>query len=315
MSNRQIDASVVVCTYNRAESLRRTLKGVLEQQLDKSTLWEIIVVDNNSSDNTRQVVADLQRQSSKIPMRYEFEQRQGLSHARNRGVACARGKFILFTDDDVSAEPHWLAETLLGMAQYACEAGGGWIGPVWAKPRPPWLSQRFYGFLALRTDEDGPKSVIDIQEAPFGANMVFRKRVFDRFGLFATDRGRVGATLWSGEDTELFQRLLAAGAKVMYFPKARVFHHIDQARMKKRYFWKWRFHASCNEAKTGKISSSRQLLGVPLYIFRQGMVAAYQAIASRFYRNPPEVLHREMILSHFLGTIYGLSTARAQNRR
>jgi glycosyltransferase involved in cell wall biosynthesis len=280
--------------------------------MDGNTSWEVIVVDNNSSDHTPQVVAELQRRSNEIPLRYEFEERQGLSHARNRGIACACGEFILFTDDDVSPEPDWLAEALAGMAEHACEAGGGWIGPVWAKPRPPWLAERFYGFLALRTDEDGPKSVTDIQEAPFGANMVFRKAAFDRFGVFATDRGRIGTTLWSGEDTEFFQRLLSAGANVMYFPKARVYHHIDKTRMKKQYFWKWRFHASYNQAKTGRICSRRKLFGVPLYIFRQAIVAAYQAIASRFYGSAAKVLHEEMILSHFLGTICSLSTARRQ---
>lgn len=315
MSNRQIDASVVVCTYNRAESLKRTLNKLLEQQVDRNTSWEVIVVDNNSSDHTPQVVGELQGQSIELPLRYEFEQRQGLSHARNRGIACAHGECILFTDDDVSPEPYWLAETLVGMAQYACQAGGGWIGPVWAKPPPSWLAQRFYGFLALRTDEDGPKLVTEIQEAPFGANMVFRKEAFDRFGVFATDRGRIGTTLWSGEDTELFQRLLAAGAKVMYFPKARVYHHIDKTRMKKQYFWKWRFHASYNQARTGNVSGSRKVLGVPLYILRQTMTAFCNAIISRFCSHPAEVLHKEMILSHFLGTVCGLSSNRVRGQQ
>lgn len=310
-----MDASVVVCTYNRAESLRRTLDKILEQRLDRNIPWEVIVVDNNSKDYTRQVVENFKERMDSPIIRYEFEGKQGLSYARNRGVISARGKYILFTDDDVSPEPNWLNEIVTGMAHYGCNACGGWIGPAWAEPPPPWLTKRFYGFLALRIDENGPKLVTTLNEAPFGANMAFCKSVFDCYGLFDTNRGRVGNRLWSGEDGEFFQRLFHGGAKVMYFPQARVYHHIDRYRMRKHYFRKWRFQTSYNISKTEEIVGSRRILGVPIYIMRQTLTAAYKAFVSRIYREPSEVLHREMIFSHFLGAVYGLCSREKEKRR
>ena len=115
-----MDASIIVCTYNRADSLKETLHALQRQEL--LTIlheWEVIVVDNNSNDHTRQVVEDIQRRWSIL--RYEFEESQGLSFARNHGIACAKGEIILFTDDDVLPEPTWLETTLLGMESYqAC---------------------------------------------------------------------------------------------------------------------------------------------------------------------------------------------------
>jgi glycosyltransferase involved in cell wall biosynthesis len=290
------------------------LTKTLTQRIDRNIAWEIIVVDNNSSDHTRQVVRQLQEQFIAVPISYAFESKQGLSHARNRGIACSRGDLVLFTDDDVSPDPDWLKESVAGMLQYGCDAGGGWIGPVWAREKPRWLTERYYGFLALRVDEGEPRLVRDLEQVPFGANMIFCKSVFERFGLFSTDRGRVGKKLWSGEDTDIFARLLKAGTKIMYFPQAKVYHHIDPMRMKKQYFRRWRFQTSCNEATTDGITGRRRIFGVPPYIVWQTLVATYKAMASRFYDHPGEVLHKDMILSHFMGTIYGLLSNRTESQ-
>ena len=294
MYKREIDASVIVCTYNRAESLRRTLDRILRQKVDNALSWEVIVVDNNSTDHTYQVVEDAKREAYRLVVRYEFEKKQGLSHARNRGLASSHGKLILFTDDDVSPDPNWLNVIVNSMAEYDCDACGGWIGPVWEEAPPPWLTDRFYGFLALRVDEDGPKLVTNVRDAPFGANMAFRKSIFDRFGLFATDRGRIGNRLWSGEDGEFFQRLIDGGAEAMYFPQARVYHHIGKERMRKQYFRKWRFQTSYNMVRNGGIVGSRCLLGVPLYLLRQTTIAAAKAIIARLFHNPLYSLHNNV---------------------
>ena len=128
MDDTAMDASIVVCTYNRAESLRDTLRALQALQADPGRRWEVIVVDNNSKDHTKAVVEEVQRGWPLL--RYAFEGAQGLSHARNHGIGCARGAVILFTDDDVLPEPDWLETTLAGLARYGADACGGFIAPI-----------------------------------------------------------------------------------------------------------------------------------------------------------------------------------------
>lgn len=129
-----MDASLIICTYNRAESLRDTLGALRALSVHPSRQWEVIVVDNNSRDRTREVVEEVQREWPLL--RYEFESEQGLSHARNHGISCAQGEVILFTDDDVLPEPDWLEITLAGMEKYQADACGGYIAPIWETPPP-----------------------------------------------------------------------------------------------------------------------------------------------------------------------------------
>ena len=125
-----MDATIIVCSYNRAESLRDTLRSLRAQRCASTRQWEVIVVDNNSKDHTRRVVEEAQRDWRHL--RYEFEEAQGLSHSRNHGISVARGDVVLFTDDDVLPEPDWLETTLTGLARYRADAGGGvsQIGPM-----------------------------------------------------------------------------------------------------------------------------------------------------------------------------------------
>ena len=145
-----MDASIIVCTYNRAESLKDTLAALAKLDVLPTREWEVVIVDNNSRDHTRQVVEEMQRTWPRL--RYVFEPEQGLSHARNRGIAESNGEITLFTDDDVLPEPDWLETTLAGMTEYGADACGGYIAPIWETPPPAWLTERFYGFLAVRTD-------------------------------------------------------------------------------------------------------------------------------------------------------------------
>ena len=147
-------ASIIVCTYNRADSLRHTLKCLAALQSPDGVDWEVIVVDNNSNDHTRQVVKEF---SSVFPrLRYEYEEQQGLSYARNHGIKSAKGDILLFTDDDVCPEPEWLATIMTSMSRYACDACGGYIAPTWEAPPPSWLTERFHGFPAIKMDAKDP---------------------------------------------------------------------------------------------------------------------------------------------------------------
>lgn len=299
-----LDATVVVCSYNRAESLRDTLRALRAQQPEPTRAWEIIVVDNNSTDHTRNVVTEAQRDWPLL--RYTFEPAQGLSHARNCGIGAARGEVLLFTDDDVLPEPDWLEVTLLGLDTWQADACGGYIAPIWAVPPPNWLTERFYGFLAVRTDRSDDYLITQPGEAPYGANMAIRRSVFERAGLFDTTRGRKGTVLAAGEDGEMFERILAAGLKVVFLGQSRVHHKVEAFRLTKTYFRQWRIQNSRNQAISKGVPGQRRICNIPLYLFPQMARAALRALVARISAPNDEALHREVLFWHFLGTIQGL---------
>ncbi len=301
-----VDASIIVCTYNRAHSLVHTLDALERQHIPEGLRWEVIVVDNNSSDDTRAAVEGFQLRSPHIPLRYTFERAQGLSHARNHGLAAARGAILLFTDDDVRPEPDWLTQVVGGMNEHDCDACGGWIGPIWERHPPGWLTERFYGFLAIRPDSLGPYQVTAASDPPFGANMAFRRSVFERIGGFDVRRGRVGNNLAGSEEWDLFQRLLADGGKVMYLPAARVHHVVEAFRVEKRYFRRWRFEDSRRAGRSEDIPAGRRVLGVPPYLIAHLLRSVWRTLVSHLTRPADEAFRQEMIIWHFLGLIAGL---------
>jgi len=303
-SSPRLDASVVVCTYNRSSSLKRTLASLREQQVAQGVDWEVLIVDNNSKDDTRSVVEDFVRTFPRA--RYTHESKQGLSHARNHGIALARGRIILFTDDDVAPEPSWVQRILDGMAAFDCDACGGYIAPVWESRPPPWLTSRFHGFLAVRTDRVDTYRIENDLAPPYGANMAFRRDVFERFGAFDVTRGRVADTLASGEDGEMFSRIIEGGGKVMFFGDARVHHVVESFRLTKRYFRRWRYQTSRNLAESRGWPGDRRLGGAPLYLYRQLFRSVGRALLSRFSDPPDESFYKEIIAWHFLGSIDGL---------
>lgn len=304
--------SIIVCTYQRAESLRETLQALKGLRLPQGRELEVIVVDNNSSDHTRAVVEAFRAEWPEL--RYEFEPAQGLSHARNHGINAARGEVLLFTDDDVLPERDWLEQTLQGLDHYQADACGGFIAPIWEAPPPAWLTERFYGFLAVRTDREDDYPIDSPSLAPFGANMAFRRAVFDKVGLFDTERGRKGKVLASGEDGEMFERILAAGLKAVFLGKSRVRHKVEAFRMTKAYIRRWRRQTSRNLALSKGLPGSRRIFNIPLYLFPQFLRAVWRMVGARLAAPADEAFNREIIVFHFIGTFEGLFKARTSPR-
>lgn len=307
-ADNRCEVSVIVCTYNRAASLRETLEHLQRQVTAPGRRWEVIVVDNNSTDDTRAVVEQV---AARWPvLRYAFEARQGLSHARNRGIAEASGETLLFTDDDVLPEPDWLETVLSGLDRYQADACGGHIAPLFEVPPPHWFTPRFHGFVAVRCDRTDDYEINGTGQAPFGANMAFRRHVFERVGTFDTGRGRKGKVLASGEDGELFERILGAGMKVVFLGGARVRHKVEAFRLTRRYLLRWRFHTSRNIAEVRGFPGERRLLNIPLYLFYQLLRAAVRAVWGTVAARPDEAVHRWLLVAHFLGAIHGLYRSR-----
>jgi glycosyltransferase involved in cell wall biosynthesis len=260
-----VNITVVLCTYNRCESLARALGSIAFCVLPDSVEWEVLVVDNNSNDQTRQVVDDF---CHRYPgrFRYLFEACQGKSHALNSGIREARGDVLAFMDDDVTVEPTWL-RTLTAPLEIGEWAGvGGRILPARTFSVPRWLSLEgpysTAGMLALFDLGDQPG---ELTKPPFGTNMAFRKSIFRKYGGFRTDMGPCPGSEIRNEDTELGRRLLIAGQRLRYEPAAIVYHAIPEQRLEKTYFLAFWFdhgRVSVREWKKGN-----DVFGIPRHYF------------------------------------------------
>ena len=229
--------SAVVCTYNRAESLRETLQSLKRQVLPEDAWLEIVIVDNNSQDDTRAVVEDEARLSA-WPIRYVFEGRQGLSCARNAGIRAAVGPIVAFLDDDVIAEPGWAHGVWACMQETGCDAVAGKVMMRWMCPRPSWLVDELRG--PLMRQDCGPYRIRwDLSQHMLGANMAFRRDVFRDIGVFDETLGRTGESLIGGEDQEISQRLVRDHRIIVYEPKAAVWHKVMPERVTPAFYRRW----------------------------------------------------------------------------
>jgi len=260
--------TVILCTHNRARSLAAALESIVTQTLRQNVGWEILVVDNNSSDETRQVVDDFRgRYPERV--RYLFEPQQGISHARNSGVRNARGDILTFIDDDETAEPEWLQNLTANLFGGEWAGAGGRILPIWTCARPSWLSDDSSLTSAPLAMFDAGSEAGELTQSPFGANMAFRREVFDLCGGFRTDLGRAGKSLLSGEDSEFGRRVMAAGRRLRYEPSALTYHPVEEYRVKREYFLQWWFNKGRSDIRESRNrSESAQLFGVPLRLIR-----------------------------------------------
>jgi glucosyl-dolichyl phosphate glucuronosyltransferase len=252
--------SIIVCTYNRAEKLTTLLRSLSSQQdLNSSVAWEIVVVDNNSSDGTKTVVEEMKK-NTRLNLRYLYEKRQGKSFAMNTGVAHADGDILVFTDDDAIADRRWLASIYEATQNHRYRAFGGKILPLWEHPLPPWIdlkspySRHFIGgAIALHDRGDEAREYDETMWVPVGGNMFFRKQVFDQYGRFRTDMGPQGGTYRVGEDGELSFRLKKAGEPILYWPKAIVYHPVSPQKLSKKYLLDYSWEASQTAARMANL--------------------------------------------------------------
>jgi glycosyltransferase involved in cell wall biosynthesis len=224
-----LDVSVIVCTRDRSSDLAEAVESLLNQQDVADLQWEILVVDNGSSDDTRAVTAGV-AEGAGVPVRYFLEEEPGLSHARNRGIRESSGKILAFIDDDAVAEPDWLAEVLPAFAEPGVVSAGGKILPRMEEARPDWMDDEWLDRMGFSYDfGPKPRSVRIL----LGSNMAFRREVLERFGGFDTRLGRSRGCLLGGEENLLFSSILAEvpGARIAYTPNAVVHHKVEPARL------------------------------------------------------------------------------------
>lgn len=233
-----IEASVVVCTVNRPESLRATLRSLIDQTFPRAA-YEVIVVDNGTCQDTTPAVREFQAKHATPELVYVREVRRGHSNARNRGVQMARGSVIVFTDDDAQPHSEWLAGLLeVFKTMPEVDAVGGPVRPL--EPSPPlplWLPVQLLEILAIF--DYGPQGrYLRYPLSLFGVNMAIRRSVFEHVGRFDPLLGRQGSDSWVvGDETDLLLRLEQYGGIIYYMPDAVVYHRIEPDRLQKSWFY------------------------------------------------------------------------------
>jgi glycosyltransferase involved in cell wall biosynthesis len=226
---------VVICTFNRAGLLAESLNHLVTQDFPANQ-FEILVIDNASTDQTAAVTADYIHKFPNIRIKYVYEATPGLSHARNRGLREAVGEFVAFIDDDGLAVPEWLTEITLTFQTCRADAVGGEVTLLFREKPPYWLTHRFHGWLSVFHPAQATPYSISRSPFPVGCNFAFRRDVLLELGEFDPKLGRKGTNLLAGEETALFVTMLQAGKKLFIAPKASVRHIVERDRMTLRYF-------------------------------------------------------------------------------
>ena len=271
-----MDLSIIICTYNRSDSLAKTLQSLEEMIVPDGIDWEVLVVDNNSKDETKELIEKFSRRGT-LSLKYLFEAKQGKSFALNRGIESARGKIIAFADDDVLMDKEWLVAVINATQQYQDYDGfGGRIVSLWETRLPEWLaitgeynSLRGTGFL--RDDGCDDKEYSETKnQMPCGANMFFRRRAVEENGFFRLDLGPQAGIPGAAEDTEYCSRMLQSGKRFMYAGKALIYHRVEPEKLTRSYLTRWRYCCARSMVRSTSIPENTTCyFNVPRYLIKQ----------------------------------------------
>jgi glycosyltransferase involved in cell wall biosynthesis len=232
-------ATVIICTHDRAEVLADCLRGLARLQPPPGGA-EVVLVDNASTDATPDVARAL-GPAIPVPFRSVREDALGLSHARNRGVAEAKGGILAFLDDDAVCRPDWLVRLVDAYGRHPdAECVGGRILLDWKTPMPPWWTPSLDHHLSAIDYGDAEKP-LTYPDYPYGANISFRRGVFERGLRFDPDLGRKGGRLGAGEEMKLGLEIEATGGAIWYAPAAVVLHRADASRAQAGYLFRKSF--------------------------------------------------------------------------
>jgi glucosyl-dolichyl phosphate glucuronosyltransferase len=303
-----MELSIIICTFNRCRLLEGNLEAICGQRVQPGIEWEVIVVDNNCTDSTAEVVAGM---TDRFPttLRRVQEDKQGLSNARNRGIAESRGRYLLFTDDDTRPEAGWIQAVWETFQSSPCDVVGGKVELLWPATRPPWLADELLSSLA-GVDYGTREIDLTLEQPPLGANMAFTRKVFEKVGGFNPDLGRIGAKLVGGEETDLFKRLTEAAMSGTYQPRAVMRHVLEPERLRKAYFRKIYFYGGRSRGQIYVPGSGRCLVGVPLFSVRQLVQKAFSSVSSAIWEGSNQAFVKELHAWWLLGFMTGCSSPR-----
>jgi len=291
--------TVSIQTCNRAESLAATLESMRMLRCPEHADYEILVVDNNSSDHTPSVIEDYSKVLAPR-LRSVFESRQGLSHARNRALQEARGEIVCFLDDDVKVDMGWLEAICDAFIKYSATVVGGRAYLIYPAPRPVWLSPNIEFLLSCLDYGDEP--ILNIEKDLFGVNISVLRQVALNVGGFDVNMGRKDRSLASGEETDFLIRIRKSGGIVVYEPRAIVGHIVSVDRLSKRWFLRRAYSGALTHARLSiKNGKAPNLLRALEHTFRCfGSVAK---ASLRGYTTPGDLFSRKVFAIGSLGSL------------
>ena len=292
--------TVALCTHNHADRLVRTLEDLAKLNVPRLP-WEFLIIDNGCSDGTPELLAR-HTWPAGWQVRVVREEKLGLSNARNRAIADARGEYVIFMDDDETADPDWLCAYERLIDAHQPDAFGGRQVVLFEDTRPPWLRDELLGFLGELNRADEIVPLTDPYTPFYGGNFGLRKAVCDRVGGFDSMLGRKGADNTGGEEVDFYRRLLDAGFKVWWTPEAVIHHRIQAVKLDRRYFHDLHYRMGRMEAIRKRGTGSRM---PPRYLFGQLLRAVTAVRAQRRQEGRDATVRKEMNVAYFVGQVNG----------
>jgi GT2 family glycosyltransferase len=321
------DVAILVCTRNRCRLLHETLDSIAQLSIPAGWRCEVLVVDNDSTDDTRAMVLGC-ASGYPLPLRYIHEPMLGKSSAMNAGIAASDATVVACTDDDVAVSPDWLragCEPLL-MGSGAFAYSGGPVRPIWDGPCPDWFSRspsELWGTIAILDYGTRPFVFEAELKVPLGANVAIRRDLIERVGGFVPTLGRTTSrTLLGQELPELFRRARRVGARGRYVPAMEVFHHIPPERLTPSYCRRWWFGKGISRARLDRmhpitelgvdLRTTAHLAGVPKFMVGDAGRDVWKWLRACVRADSPERIRLETRLAYFLG--YALDRQRVRGR-
>ena len=308
-STNAMQLDVIVPTYNRADLLKLTLESLLTAPIPSGLEVKVNVVDNNSKDGTKLLVQSFQERFGDR-IRYHFESKQGRSHALNAGITATNGDLVGMIDDDEEIDSTWYQTIFDAFSSKQLDFIGGPYVPQWAIPVPEWLPPEYGGVVGWV--EGGDKEMPFDNNYPgilMGGNAVLKRSILEKVGLYATWLGRTDKRLLSGEDEDLYHRLLAAGAKGVYLPNLIIYHHVPPERLTKKYFRSWCFWRGVS---LGLLDRKRKLpcaylFGIPRWHYRKAAQGLVSKATELFVtpKDPAQAFASELGIWDCVGLLYG----------
>ncbi len=277
-----VEISIIICTRNRADMLKKALDSLVHQTLDYN-LYEIVIVDNGSTDATSGIIVNFRAENSSHNIVSIIEDRVGLAYARNAGIQKARGSYVGFIDDDARASANWLETALIcfNNVQPAPLGIGGLILPFYESHKPKWFKDEY----EIRSWGEQPR-FLKQGESFSGSNMIFRKETFDIYGGFDVSMGVKGEYLSLGEETSLFDKIWqdqSSSCLLYYVPQLVVLHAVPTYKMTVKYALKRAFATGqAMQVIRGADSLRDRLKPLPVLLF--GIIKS-SVFALRRFRN------------------------------
>ena len=307
MNGRRTSLDVVIPAYNRKDMVRKALDSFVEAVMPPELDVTLIVVDNNSKDGTADAIQGI-IDGFPIRLRYVLETKQGLSNARNGGIAASTADLIGFIDDDEEVEPNWLEVVAREFTDPEIDFIGGCVLPNWVTAMPDWLPSGYPSVIGAIPPK--PRAIFDDNFTGnlMGGNAVMRRHVFERVGGYAPHLGRSSKGLLSDEDADMYRRIRAAGLRGIYVPELAIRHYIAPDRLTRNYHRRWVYWRAASQGLHDRAMPDPRLaylFGLQRYRIGMAMNGLARMPLRRLRGNKGDSFNGELAFWDLLGFAYG----------